>query len=364
MARVFPRTAEIVDGRLIAIGGVPTSALAAEHASPLYVLDAAELTARMRAYRDAFGPQVDVVYAAKALCVVGVLQLAAAEGLFVDVASAGELATAERAGFPPERIVFHGNNKSPGELAAAARLGVGRTVADSFAELDRLDALGARSGRPLDVLLRVTPGIEASTHAFIATGHDGVKFGFSLAAGSAAEAVARALSLRGLRLRGLHCHIGSQVTASGGFARAAAAMCGLLAQVRDRHGVTLTELNLGGGLGIAYRAGDEILEVADYAADLLAVTRAELAARGLAPPRLAIEPGRSITGPAGVTLYTVGTVKETPGGVTWAAVDGGMSDNLRPALYGASYTVVAAGDPRPVTGTRRYAVAGKHCETG
>ena len=359
----FPVTAQLTDGNLTHVGGVDVVALAAEHGTPLYVLDHAELVGRMRAYRDAFGPDVAVTYAAKALCVVGVLQVAAAEGLHVDVASAGELATAERAGFDPQRIAVHGNNKSAEELRHAVGIGVGRVVVDSFDELERLDGIAAEAGRRQPILLRVTPGVAASTHAFIATGHDEAKFGFPLSVGMAHDAVARALELQHVELRGIHCHIGSQITGVHDFTVSARVMVSLLRDVRDRHGVELGELNLGGGLGIVYRAGDEELGVREYADALLGAVRSALTAAGLAVPLLAVEPGRSIVGPAGITLYRVGAIKEVPEVRRWAAVDGGMSDNLRPALYGARYTVVAAG-PRRTAQVAHWAIAGKHCETG
>ncbi|MDQ3708899.1 MAG: diaminopimelate decarboxylase [Actinomycetota bacterium] len=363
MSQPWPRTAGWGDGWLTSVGGVDVDELAAEYGTPLYVLDRSELLARMREYRRAFGPDVSVVYAAKALCVVGVLQLVAGEGLGVDVASDGELLTAERAGFPMQRVVFHGNNKSRNELRRAAQLGVGTIVADSLNELERIAAVAAEERRQLAVMLRITPGVAASTHTFIATGHDDAKFGFSLWRGAATQGIERALALPRVRLAGLHCHIGSQVTATDDFVMAAKAMCRLLGEVRDRHGVELDELNLGGGLGIAYSADDRIPAITAYADRLLTTVRDELAARCLATPRLAFEPGRSIVGPAGLTLYRVGTGKQVAGLRRWVSVDGGMSDNLRPALYGARYQVAPAGRPRP-GGTAEFSVAGKHCETG
>ncbi len=364
MTAVFPASATFSGPRLVAVGGVPVTELAARFGTPLYVLDRAELVGRMRAYRRAFGDEVAVTYAAKALCVTGVLQLAAAEGLHLDVASAGELHTAARAAFPMERVLFHGNNKSDDELEMAARLGVGRIAVDSFTELARLSAVGKRRGHTFPVLLRVTPGVLAETHAFVATGQDDVKFGFTLRAGLAHEAAARALTLPCLELVGAHCHLGSQISAEGGFSAAVALLVGFLADIRDRHGVVLDELNVGGGLGIAYTDDDVTLPLDRYAATLYGAVRRETARRRLPEPRLAVEPGRSIAGPAGVTLYTVGTVKEVPGVRVYASVDGGMSDNLRPALYGARYTVAAAGPGSTTAALRPVTVAGKHCETG
>lgn len=364
----WPRTARFDRGRLSAVGGVEVAELVAEHATPLYVLDRAELVGRMRAYKQAFGPDVAITYGSKALCVVGVLQLAEAEGLHVDVASAGELATAERAGYPPERIVFHGNNKSVAELERAAGLGVGRIVVDSFAELERLSALGQRLGRDLPIMLRVTPGVKARTHDAIATGHDDSKFGFTLSSGVAQEGVSRALNLSGVALYGLHCHVGSQLADSAPFEAAASLMLGLLADVRQVHGVTLSELNLGGGLGIAYRPDDAVIDVGAYAAGLHATVMREADRLGLPAPNLAVEPGRSIVGPAGLTLYTVGTVKDVPGTRRYASVDGGLSDNPRPALYDARYEFALCERPGSAATEPTHdvptTVAGKHCESG
>jgi diaminopimelate decarboxylase len=355
----------VFDGEaLLGLGGMPVSELAERWGTPLYVLDRAELVGQMRAYADAFGPDVAVTYAAKALCVVGVLQLAAEHGLHVDVASGGELHTAARARFPMGRVIFHGNNKSAEELAAAVALGVGRVVADSFSELERLSALGEGRRRPVPVLLRITPGVDTVTHAFIRTGHDDSKFGFTLSAGLAHAAVERAQALPGVELFGLHCHVGSQIADPAAFAAATDATFTLLDDVCRRSGVVLPELNLGGGLGIAYRRGERTLALGAYADGLLAAVRREAARHGLPLPALAVEPGRSIVGPAGITVYRVGTIKELPGVRTYVSVDGGMSDNLRPALYGAEYEFVLAGRPASTTATRAVTVVGKHCESG
>lgn len=360
-ARAFPAGATLCDGWLTAVGGVAVDDLAARYGTPLYVLDAAELVRRMRAWRTAFDGW-HVVYASKALCVAGVLQLAAAEGLGVDVASAGELATAQRAGVPGGRLILHGNNKSYAELDQAAHAGVGRVVVDSFAELDRLADVAERRRHTFDVLLRVTPGVDTSTHAYIRTGHDDSKFGFTLSTGLAAEAVQAVVKLPGVRLRGLHCHLGSQLLTSEVYQRAAGIMVGFLAEASQVHGLRLDELNLGGGLGITY-TDEAPVAVAEHAAALRAAVAAAERRHGLPPLHLTVEPGRAIVGPAGLTLYEVGTVKSLDGGRTYVSVDGGMSDNLRPALYGARHSFVAAGPPR--TGpSRRVDVVGKHCETG
>jgi diaminopimelate decarboxylase len=360
-ARVFPRGAQFDTGWLTALGGVAVEDLAARFDTPLYVLDRYELVARIRAFRNAFDGW-DVAYASKASCVAGVLQIVNAEGLAVDVASAGELRTAQHAGVPGSRLILHGNNKSTDELEQAARAGVGRVVVDSFAELDRLSQVAARRDHTFDVLLRVTPGVDTSTHAFIRTGHDDSKFGFTLSTGLAAQAVERATALDGVRLLGLHCHLGSQLLTSDVYVRAAGIMTAFLAELTNLHGVHVEELNLGGGFGITYV--DEVpVPIGDQAAALREAVAAGCRRYGLPPLRVTVEPGRSIVGPAGVTLYSVGTVKALEGGRTYLSVDGGMSDNLRPALYGARHTFAAAGAPR-VGRPRRVEVVGKHCESG
>ncbi len=360
---VWPRTAVLDGGALVEVGGVAAGDLVARFGTPLHVLDRAELVGRMRAYRDAFAGD-EVVYAAKALCVTGVLQLAAAEGLGVDVAGGGELATALHARVPPARIWLHGNDKSVPELRAAVEAGVGRIVADGFDDLARTDALARALGVRQPVLLRITPGVEAATHRAIATAGEDAKFGFSLSTGEARRAVDRTLALPGLDLRGLHCHVGSQVVDLDAFALAAERLVGLLADVRDRHGRTLPELNLGGGLGIRYLAGDPEVPLPDYATALREAVAKACTVHDLPVPRLVVEPGRSIAGPAGLTLYTVGTVKEVPGVRTFAAVDGGMGENPRPALYGARYTFAPAGRGRAAGAVRPTTVAGRHCESG
>ncbi|MBW3606302.1 MAG: diaminopimelate decarboxylase [Actinobacteria bacterium] len=358
---VFPRGARFDDGWLTALGGVAAADLAARFDTPLYVLDADELVGRIRAFRAAFDGW-EVAYASKALCVTGVLQLAVAEGLSIDVASAGELATAQRAGVPAARLILHGNNKSMAELELAADVGVGRVVVDSIDELDRLTRIVERRGHVFDVLLRVTPGVDTSTHAFIRTGHDDSKFGFTLSTGQAADAVARAAAAHGVRLLGLHCHLGSQLLTSDVYVRAAGIMTAFLAELGDVHGVQLQELNLGGGFGITY-TDETPAAVVDHAQALRVAVDAGCRRYGLPSLRVTVEPGRSIVGPAGVTLYEVGTVKALEGGRTYVSVDGGMSDNLRPALYGARHTFAPAGPPRAGP-TQRVEVVGKHCESG
>ncbi len=358
---VWPATATRVAG-VLHIGGVDVRDLAAEHGTPAYVLDEADLRGRMRAWRGAFDGAL-VYYAGKSFLSVAVARWLAEEGLSLDVSTGGELAVALKAGFPTERVLFHGNNKSVAELERALEVGVGRIVVDSELELARLAFLAERAGVRQPVYLRITPGVEAHTHEAISTGQEDQKFGFSLASGAAAEAVRRVLALPSLELAGLHCHIGSHIFDTSGFSLAAHRMVGFLAEIRDTHGVELVELDLGGGMGIAYTSSDDPEPVEQLAAELRGIVERECAAAGLAVPRLAVEPGRAISGPSTVTLYEVGTIKDLPGLRTYVSVDGGMSDNLRTALYDARYTAVLA-SRQPAGEARLSRVVGKHCESG
>ncbi len=362
---VWPATA-VRDSGALSIGGIRVTDLVARHGSPLFILDEADFRARARAYRQAY-PEGDVFYAAKAFLATTIAQWAVDEGLGIDVATGGELAVALRAGVPGERILFHGNNKSDLEIARALDAGVGRFVIDSTIEIDRLAALAAQRGVIARVLVRVTVGVEAHTHEFIATSHEDQKFGLSLSGGAALEAVRRILAEPSLMLVGLHSHIGSQIFDAAGFEIAAARVVGLAVRIRDEHGITIPELNLGGGMGIAYLPDDDPLDVADMARQLRGIVERTCAEAGLPMPRLAVEPGRSVVGPCGITAYTVGTVKPVDlgqgHGRTYVSVDGGMSDNIRTALYDASYTVVIAGR-ESTAGPMLTRVVGKHCESG
>jgi diaminopimelate decarboxylase len=334
----------------------------AEHGTPVFLLDEADLRRRCRDYREAFGGAM-VFYAAKAFLCAAVARWVQEEGLGLDVCTGGELAVAVRAGFPGDRLLLHGNNKSVAELAAALDAGVGRIVIDSLDEIDRLSALATGRGVHQRVLVRTTVGVEAHTHEFIATAHEDQKFGFSLAGGDALEAVRRVLAAPGLDLLGLHSHIGSQIFDSGGFEVAAHRVVGLLAQIRDECGAQLPELNLGGGLGIAYTSADDPADVAAMGRSLRSIVERECATYDLPVPLLAIEPGRGIVGPGTVTVYEVGTVKPVAGLRTFVSVDGGMSDNIRTALYDADYTAVLAS--RESTAPPMLSrVVGKHCESG
>ncbi|WP_218566220.1 diaminopimelate decarboxylase [Vallicoccus soli] len=366
-ARVWPRGAERRDG-VLRVGGLDVRELADTYGTPLFVLDEDDFRSRCRDYRRAFGDEADVYYAGKAFLCTAVCRWVQEEGLSLDVSTGGELAVALAADFPAERIVFHGNNKSTRELERAVRAGVGRVVVDSYEEIDRLALVADRARVRQRVLVRVTVGVEAHTHEFIATAHEDQKFGFSLAGGAAAEAVRRVLDASSLELVGLHSHIGSQIFDTAGFEVAAHRVVGLLGQVRDEHGVELPELDLGGGLGIAYTDADDPLDVKVIADALRTIVERECRALGLPVPRLAVEPGRAIAGPGTVTLYEVGTVKEVATGTAglsrrYVSVDGGMSDNIRTALYGADYSVSLANrasGAEPVLSR----VVGKHCESG
>ena len=346
----------------LTVGGVRLADLAARHGTPLYVLDEAEVRARARAYRSAL-PDASIHYAAKAFLCGAMADWVRDEGLGLDVCSENELALALAHDFPAERIILHGNAKTESELRLALQHGVGRVVVDSFSEIAHLAAL-ARSDRPQGVYVRVVPGIEAGHHAAVRTGVDDQQFGFPLGGREGvAEAVARILAQPRLRLAGLHCHLGSQISQTGPFLEAADRLVDLLADLRERFGVRLPELDLGGGHAIAYRHGESDLDPARFAARLMPWLRERCVERGIRVPRLVIEPGRAIAGPAGVALYRVLAVKHSAAGTRFIAVDGGMSDNPRPALYGAVYTARLVG--RHAAGPLEPArVVGRHCEAG
>ncbi|MFC4147043.1 diaminopimelate decarboxylase [Micromonospora mangrovi] len=360
--QLWPRhVTRAADGALT-VAGLDVRQLATEYGTPVYVLDEDDLRSRCREFRAAF-PDADVYYAGKAFLCRAVVRMIAEEGMFLDVCTGGELATALAADMPAERIGFHGNNKSVAELARALDAGVGRIILDSFTEIDRLTALARERGVRPRVLIRVTVGVEAHTHEFIATAHEDQKFGFSLAGGAAAEAAFRILDEGVLELRGLHSHIGSQIFDASGFEVSARRVLGLQAQIRDARGVELPELDLGGGFGIAYTTQDDPATPQELAKRLHKIVDAECAAEQLAVPHLSIEPGRAVVGPAVFTLYEVGTVKDVDGIRTYVSVDGGMSDNIRTALYDASYSATVAN--RASTAPPLLArVVGKHCESG
>jgi diaminopimelate decarboxylase len=354
------------DDGVLSVGGVALPDLVAEHGSPAYVLDERDFRERARAFADAFA-DYDVYFAGKAFLSTTTVRWLAEEGLHLDVCSGGELTVAERAGFPMERVGFHGNNKSVRELERAVALGVGRVIVDSFDEVERLTAVTGELGRTVGVMIRVTAGVEAHTHEYIATAHEDQKFGFSISSGDAFDAVRRVEAAPGLRLLGLHSHIGSQIFDSSGFEVAARRVLALHARVSEELGVQMPEMDLGGGFGIAYTTQDDPSDPAQLATELTKIVEHECRALAVDVPRLSIEPGRAIVGPAMCTVYEVGTVKEVAldGGArrTYVSVDGGMSDNIRTALYDADYscTLASRSSEAPPLLSR---VVGKHCEAG
>ncbi|GHH33864.1 diaminopimelate decarboxylase [Lentzea cavernae] len=348
---LWPDGTRVAGGDLV-IGGLPATQLAARFGTPCQVLDERTVRARATAFRTAL-PRAEVVFAGKSLPCPEVYRWMAQEGLSLDVSSAGELALAKAAGFPAQRIIMHGNVKTAEDLKAALAYGVSRIVVDS---LDEIAQLGALATRGQEVMIRVTPGIDARTHAKIATGVEDQKFGFSLASGAALEAVLRVVEQPSLTLAGLHCHIGSQVRHVASYEEAVRRMVGLIASC----GTRISQLDLGGGFCAPYLAGERDFDLAGFAHRITGTLNYECGVHRVPPPRLLIEPGRSIVANAGVTLYRVCAVKH---GLTrtFVAVDGGMSDNPRPALYGAKYAVRLVGRggrPKPVT------VVGRHCEAG
>lgn len=365
LGAVLPRTAEVRDGHLY-IGGVDMVELARQEGTALYVFDEADLRFRMEAYRDEFRARYensDVIYASKAFMNKEAVRIVAEEGLCLDVSGGGELACAQAVGFPMDRVFVHGNNKTPTELREAIAAGVGRIVVDSRIELGRISQIAGELGVVQDIYMRITPGVEADTHEYIRTGCEDSKFGFNMRDDWAFNCVKDALETPNVRLAGLHCHIGSQIFALHSFREAAAVMVELMARIRDEYGYVIEELDLGGGLGIAYLADDKPSSIADFAEVTCSAVRDCCAEHDLPLPRLLVEPGRSLVANAGVTLYTVGILKTLPGIRKYVAVDGGMSDNIRTALYHADYepTIANKADqPR----TEIVTLCGKHCESG
>src|SRR5215467_930520 len=361
---IWPRGAQ--RNGVLTLGGVDVRDLAREFGTPVFVTDEADVRGRCREYIEAFGPpgaSASVYYAAKAFCSRAVLRWVTEEGLGVDVCTSGELEVALAAGVEPALITMHGNNKLPAELSRAVSAGVGHIVVDSFEEIARLAFYAEAAGARPQVLVRVTTGVEAHTHEFMATAHDDQKFGFSLASGVADEAVRRVLAVPSLEFAGLHSHIGSQIFDTAGFEVAAHRVVGLAVRIRDEHGIEIAELDLGGGFGIAYTDEDDAPEVKDLAESLREIVDGQCRAAGLSRPRLTVEPGRGIVGPSTVSLYTVGTIKDVDGLRTYVSVDGGMSDNIRTALYDASYLCALASrasDAPPMLSR----VVGRHCESG
>ena len=368
---VWPRNVARNETGVTCIAGIPLTDLAQEYGTPLFVIDEDDFRSRCKEIAAAFGGGRNVHYAAKAFLCGEIARWIDDEGLSLDVCTGGELAVAEHANFPPERITFHGNNKSAAELTAAVKAGVGHIVLDSMTEIDRLDAIAGGAGIVQDVFVRLTVGVEAHTHEFISTAHEDQKFGLSVASGAAMAAVRRVFAADHLRLIGLHSHIGSQIFDVAGFELAAHRVIGLLHEIVKEFGVDKTAqistVDLGGGLGISYLPSDDPPPIGDLAAKLSVIVGNESAAVGLPTPRLLVEPGRAIAGPGTITLYEVGTVKDVDVSTTahrrYISVDGGMSDNIRTALYDAQYDarLVSRGSGAPAVLAR---IVGKHCESG
>lgn len=374
--KVWPRNTFRAPDGVVRIAGVDVRELARTYGTPLFVIDEADFKSRCAEYAEAFDDPALVHYASKAFLCTEVARWVAGQGLSLDICSGGELSVALRAGFPPGRIAFHGNNKSSAELEEALDAGVGTVVLDSFFEIARLADIAARRGVVQEVFVRVTVGVEAHTHEFIATAHEDQKFGFSLASGGAAEAVRRVKAADSLKLVGLHSHIGSQIFDADGFEVAARRVIGLLAELDKEHGRDFVEqlavVDLGGGFGIAYTDKDNPPPPAQMVTQIRDIVRKECEFEGLPVPKIAGEPGRAIAGPGTVTLYEVGTTKDVELGDDearrYVSVDGGMSDNIRTALYDAGYDCRlvsrTSDDGQNTVAAALSRVVGKHCESG
>ncbi|MGG3470846.1 diaminopimelate decarboxylase [Neobacillus pocheonensis] len=348
------------------IGGVDAVELVQQFGTPLYVYDVALMRERARGFKQTFEEQqvkAQVAYASKAFSTVAMVQLAEEEGLSLDVVSGGELYTAIAAGFPVERIHFHGNNKSREELEMALEHGIGCTVIDNFFEMDLLKSICLEKKTNVNILLRITPGIEAHTHDYILTGQEDSKFGFDLQNGQAEEALAFALQFEQFKVLGLHCHIGSQIFETTGFLLAAKKIVEKMAEWKNKLSFEAEVLNLGGGFGIRYTKEDEPIPPSQYVSEIIKEVKKLTIQYSLDMPEIWIEPGRSLVGDAGITLYKVGSSKEVPGVRKYLAVDGGMSDNIRPALYHAKYEAVLANKPL-AQANETVSIAGKCCESG
>ncbi len=365
LTHVFPDTTDTNAAGHLTIGGCDAVDLVEQYGTPLYVLDEVTLRSRCQQFSGAFRdryPNSQAVYASKAYINPALARIIAEEGLGLDVVSGGELAVAQAGNVPLDQVFFHGNNKTPGELQEAVAAGIGRVVVDSFHELDLLESICAESGRTQDILVRVSPGIDPHTHAYTTTGIIDSKFGFSIQTGDAERAILQAVSAPHLNLLGLHFHLGSPIFELEPYQAATDLVLRFAAGLREQ-GLNLQEFSPGGGFAIAYTREDAPPAPSDYAeaiVDTLSATCEEL---GMDLPNLVVEPGRSIVGPAGVALYRIGAIKDIPGVRTYVSVDGGMGDNIRPALYQASYEVLSANRPGASPDTT-VTIAGKYCESG
>ena len=351
----------------LTVGGMDTVELAKGYGTPLYIMDEGLIREHCRSFRESmdkyYGGQGLVCYASKAFCCKAMCRIMLEEGLGLDVVSEGELYTALSVGFPPEKLCFHGNNKTDHELSYALENGVGRIIVDNIYELERLDRLAEKTGRTANIMYRIKPGIDAHTHNFIMTGQIDSKFGFALETGEAYEAVKKAIECSHINLVGLHCHIGSQIFDIDPFVKAAEVMLTFIAKIKDELGFEVKELNLGGGFGIRYTEEDAPVGYDKYMEKVSEKVKEVCAEKNVKLPFILIEPGRSIAAPAGITLYTVGGRKEIPNIRTYVSVDGGMGDNPRYALYQSKYDVEVANKAN-LPKTETVTVAGKCCETG
>lgn len=354
------------DGHLT-IGGCDTVLLAENYGTPLYVMDETCIRRTLRAYKESLQAHYPnggtVAYASKACSFKEMYRIVKDEGCSVDVVSGGELYTALSVGFPAERILFHGNNKTESEIRFALISGVGRIVTDNPTDLRRVSRIAGSMNTTASIYMRITPGIDAHTHDFVKTGQIDSKFGFTLENGEALEEVGVALSLPNIELKGLHCHIGSQIFDEKPFEHAAEVMLGFMNAIRERYNVILSELDLGGGFGIRYTQSDRPLGSGEYMARVASALKAAAASYDYPVPHILIEPGRSIVAPAGITLYTIGSIKHIPGIRTYVSVDGGMADNPRYALYQAEYTALVANKAN-ASADQTVTIAGRCCESG
>ncbi len=362
---VFPDSAEINSQGHLVIGGCSTLELASEYGTPVYILDEQTLRARCRSFVSEFQkrhPATQIAYACKAYINPALARIFQEEGLGLDVVSGGEFAIARNVDFPLDNVYFHGNNKTPEELFEAVDHGIGYVVVDSFHELELLNSIASAAGKTQDILIRVSPGIDPHTHVYTTTGILDSKFGFSIQTGHAADAVRQALIASNLRLRGLHFHLGSPIFELEPYIVATDLVLRFAAQFREE-GLNLQEFSPGGGFAISYTRDQKPPEIAEYAEAITSTMIATCAELDMTTPRLIIEPGRSIVGPAGVALYRVGAIKEIPGVRKYVSVDGGMGDNIRPALYQATYEVVVANKVNDQS-LEKVTIAGKYCESG
>jgi diaminopimelate decarboxylase len=359
---VLPVSARVNDNDHLEIGGIDAQELATNFGTPLFVFCEETFRQRATSFKDAF-PGSRVYYASKAFLCTALCKLAEEEGLCLDVASGGELHVALSAGFPPSRMILHGNNKEDADILRAVDVGLDRIAVDNLEDVDRIEAAAADLDKTQKVFLRVTPGVEAHTHHYIQTGQEDSKFGLSIEGGQALAGIKAMVDAPHLEVTGIHAHIGSNIFSYDPFGKTIEILFEFLATLKGELGIELEEVNLGGGVGIPYVAGDFPAKL-DLLSKMINETAQNEAARyGITPPALSFEPGRFLIGNAMVTLYTVGTIKEIPGLRTYVAVDGGMSDNIRPALYQASYSAIVANKARHDP-SRLVSIAGMHCESG